>query len=455
MKLRSSTCILLGLLLLICLSTTTALADALREATQFSRAGEWSKAIAAFQTHLAEHPKDGRSQANLGVAFSRLDRHKEALLAYDKALELKYDNALFRYYRGLSFAKVNLMDEAVTEIQKALKKDPRMTLADYDLGLIYLKMGKYDEARSQVKKLYKRNYKLSKKLHDQVPTGYQIKSVDNGGTLTGKVRLEGKIPKARSFHLIHAPNIQYCSRISDGKGHRIVYDFSVSPESRGMQDTVIAILGVHKGKPFSQQMMNMKINRCAIDRYVIGIRNGENILLENTDPIKHEIATYEIFGAHRNQTSNKNLLPRTSQVRSTFIKPGAPEFILKCNLHPFLQTRGVIVDNPYYTVTDAEGKFEIKDVPPGTYDVMAWHPFIPVLKGTITIGAGREAKLDFTFDSKNVRRKLYQDDTEGYRFNTWYDSFEDFYGGPRVDDPVEVLQEFDNTKRYKGYLEPF
>ena len=153
--------------------------------------------------------------------------------------------------------------------------------------------------------------------------------------------------------------------------------------------------------------------------------------------------------------SNKAIIKQSSQIRSAFVHKDTEEFPIKCNLHPFLQTRGVIVDNPYYVVSDAEGHFEIGDIPPGTYDVMAWHPFIPILKGTVTVEAGKEARLDFTFDSRNVRRKLYQDDTEGYRFNTWYDSFEDFYGGPRVDDPVEVLQEFDNTKRYKGYLEPF
>ena len=51
------------------------------------------------------------------------------------------------------------------------------------------------------------------------------------------------------------------------------------------------------------------------------------------------------------------------------------------------------------------------------------------------------SEITFEFNSKDVRRKLYHDDLDGYRFQTWYDSFENFYGGKRVDDPVEVLQE--------------
>ena len=46
----------------------------------------------------------------------------------------------------------------------------------------------------------------------------------------------------------------------------------------------------------------------------------------------------------------------------------------------------------------------------------------------------------------NVQRKLYNDDWEGYRFQPVYDSNENFYGGPRVDDPVEILQVYKKLK---------
>ena len=85
----------------------------------------------------------------------------------------------------------------------------------------------------------------------------------------------------------------------------------------------------------------------------------------------------------------------------------------------------------------------------------AWHPFVPIQKGTVTIETGKKVQFDFTFKGDDARRKLYHDDTEGYRFNTWYDNKETFYGDPRNDDPVEVLQKFDNSERYIGDLKPF
>lgn len=32
------------------------------------------------------------------------------------------------------------------------------------------------------------------------------------------------------------------------------------------------------------------------------------------------------------------------------------------------------VNNPYYALTDAEGKFKIDQIPPGTYQLVVWHP---------------------------------------------------------------------------------
>ena len=41
---------------------------------------------------------------------------------------------------------------------------------------------------------------------------------------------------------------------------------------------------------------------------------------------------------------------------------------------------------------------------------------------------------------------IYNDDWEGYRFQPVYDSNENFYGGSRIDDPIEILQEYKKLK---------
>ena len=413
---------------------------------QLSRAKYWREAADEFRKAIEVDPDHKLAYANLGVTLSQLGDHKKALLAFDQAIALGYDHALIRYNRGLSFAKLTLIEEAIQELKLSLKMDPRNVKANYNLGLLYIKQNKSDDAQKQVNKLYKRNNDLAKKLFDSIPPKYKIMSVDNGGSIKGRVSMTGKVPSPRFFPLIASPNLEYCNRISDGKGHRILFDFTVS-ESRGLKDTVVKLIGIEKGKPFPNKIQKMVMERCHTPKYVIGARNGESLLLENTDPLRHEVVAYE-FTARRgvNQRSHRPVDANTSQVRDIFVKDDTENFLIKCNLHPFLQSRGMIVDNPYYAVTDEEGNFSIKDIPPGTYKVIAWHPFIPNQIGSITIEQGNQSTIYFEFNGANVQRKIYNDDWTGYHFAPFYDSKENFYGGPRIDDPIEVLQVYRKQK---------
>ena len=408
---------------------------------QLSQAKYWKEAADEFRKAVQVDPGHKLAHANLGVTLSRLGNHKEALLAFDEAITLGYDHPLLRYNRGLSFAKLNLIEEAVQELELSLKMNPRNVKADYNLGLLYIKQNKLDDAKKQVNLLYTRNNDLAKKLFDSIRPKYKVMSVDNGGSIKGRVSLTGKVPSPRFFPLIASPNLEYCNRISDGKGHRILFDFTVS-ESRGLKDTVVKLIGVPKGKPFLSKIQKMVMNRCHTPKYVIGARNGETLLLENTDPIRHEIVAYEFTDGGVNQRSHRPVDANTSQTRDIFVKSKTENFLIKCNLHPFLQSRGIIVENPYYAITDEEGNFSIKDVPPGTYKVVAWHPFISNQIRTITIEPENQSTLNFEFNGTNVQRTIYNDNRQGYRFAPVYDSKENFYGGSRIDDPIEILQEY-------------
>ena len=376
---------------------------------QLSQAKYWKEATEEFRKAIQVDPNHKLAHANLGVALSQLGKHKEALLAFDKAMRLGYDHALLHYNRGISFARLNLIEEAVKEIELSLKMNSRNVKADYNLGLLYLKQNRQSEAQKQVDLLYARNNDLAKKLFDAIPPKYKVMSVDNGGSLKGKVRLIGGTPQPRFFPLIFSPNIEYCTRLSDGKGHRILFDFTVS-DSKELKDTVIKLVDINKGKPFPTKIQTLIMNRCHMPKYVIGIHNGESLLLENLDPIRHEVATYEFSNRGADQKSNRPVDGNTSQFRDVFVKQQTKEFLLKCNLHPFLQTRGIMVDNPYYAITNEEGKYSIEDIPPGTYKVIAWHPFISNEIGTVIIKPGQTSKINFEFNNKNVRRKLYNND---------------------------------------------
>jgi polysaccharide lyase family 4-like protein len=81
-------------------------------------------------------------------------------------------------------------------------------------------------------------------------------------------------------------------------------------------------------------------------------------------------------------------------------KPGESIFRMQCDQHEFMQVWALPVTNPYYAVVGEDGKFEIKDIPPGKYKVVAWHPALnkqKPLEQEIEVKDGASASAKFEF----------------------------------------------------------
>jgi hypothetical protein len=74
---------------------------------------------------------------------------------------------------------------------------------------------------------------------------------------------------------------------------------------------------------------------------------------------------------------------------------------LRCNGgHVWMNAEMVVVPHPYYAVTDESGRFELTDVPPGTYQIVAWH------EGWIL--AGKEQAYD-VLTERTVQRPIFNE----------------------------------------------
>lgn len=58
----------------------------------------------------------------------------------------------------------------------------------------------------------------------------------------------------------------------------------------------------------------------------------------------------------------------------TFDKPGV--VTLLCNVHPEMCAYILVLETPYFTLTDREGSYRLEGVPPGRYVLKAWHPLL-------------------------------------------------------------------------------
>jgi plastocyanin len=113
---------------------------------------------------------------------------------------------------------------------------------------------------------------------------------------------------------------------------------------------------------------------------------GDTVKFTNHDGVAHNV--YSPDGDAYNLGSFK-----TDEERSrVFSAPGA--YTQLCSIHPEMLGYVLVTKNPFAAVVDAQGRFTLEGVPPGTYQLKAWNPHLPALTRSVTVAAGETATLD-------------------------------------------------------------
>jgi hypothetical protein len=138
------------------------------------------------------------------------------------------------------------------------------------------------------------------------------------------------------------------------------------------------------------------------------VRDDQTVTVVNMDPVMHDIQAYETshLGARvlfnvplpMNPGHPRNFKDRSDAAIYHKHMAGAPTkqlvnlskgrriFVMQCGFHAYMESWGVAVTNPYFAKTDEQGRFVLKDVPPGTYKLVVWHPYVrTVNEQTVTV----------------------------------------------------------------------
>jgi hypothetical protein len=142
----------------------------------------------------------------------------------------------------------------------------------------------------------------------------------------------------------------------------------------------------------SQAVLDQK--GCMYAPKVLGVMTNQPLLIKNSDPFLHNV--------HSMAKLNK---PPFNEAMSTAGSSKEVKFTkeevlvkIKCDVHGWMATYVGVSSHPFFAVTDANGNFEIKNVPPGEYTVEAVHPKLKSKTQTITIKAdGDTVTSDFEY----------------------------------------------------------
>lgn len=91
------------------------------------------------------------------------------------------------------------------------------------------------------------------------------------------------------------------------------------------------------------------------------------------------------------------------------IPPDRNIFVMQCGFHPYMFSWGVVVDNPYYAITNEDGRFEISDIPPGSYTLSVWHAGMKkYLNREVPIEPNGTISVIFEYESPVGRRSVHE-----------------------------------------------
>jgi superkiller protein 3 len=114
----------------------------------------WKDPIIFYERTLRYAPYSGRIFYNLANAYQGIGKHREAIVAYQKAMALSPDSATAPTYNrlGVSYALSGMPEEALSSFKKAVELQPYSVEAQTNLGNAYASMGKFEEAIASYKK---------------------------------------------------------------------------------------------------------------------------------------------------------------------------------------------------------------------------------------------------------------------------------------------------------------
>lgn len=213
---------------------------------------------------------------------------------------------------------------------------------------------------------------------------YEVTEVKNGGSIEGTVMFGGPtVPKDETLTI--SSDVKYCGKSLPAEKYLITPD-------RKIKNVVVYITNIKAGKQTPHQEVVVDNSKCAFVPHVSVGFVGSNFTTKNDDPMFHNVHVY----LNEKTLYNMGLPRQGSVVTKPLRKAGIVE--ITCDAHPWMHAYAYVFDHPYATVSNEKGEFDIKDIPPGVYNIEAWHEALGRAKvENVKVEAGKSSKIKLDF----------------------------------------------------------
>ena len=219
--------------------------------------------------------------------------------------------------------------------------------------------------------------------------------VIHAADITGIITLKGTPPAESDLGPTISQNSPDCAAMYPADKMPTTHFYVVGGKGE-LADVVVTlknVTGKSTGASAPPAIVDQK--GCVYVPGIFAVQTGQKIIVKNSDTCIHNVHDISAAG---NEEHNDPQMAGGADLTYTFDKP--EEFLkFQCDVHPWMKTWVTVVDSPYFSVSDKDGKFTIKNVPPGKYTVEASHRKLG--KQTVDIEVkDAAAAANFTFEVK-------------------------------------------------------
>jgi len=220
------------------------------------------------------------------------------------------------------------------------------------------------------------------------PAGQRVDTA-TAGTVKGVVTLDGTAPKNEAIKMNADP---VCVR--ENKTPQFQETYVVGSDGKSLGNVFVYVKDGLGNYVYDTPTTPAKIDQkeCRYHPHVFGMRVGQPLEIINSDPTLHNIHAMP----KANSEFNNGQPIQGMKMTHTFDKKEVM-VPFKCDVHGWMNAYVGVLPHPYFAVTKDDGKFELKDLPPGTYTIEAWHEKLGPMTQSVTLGAKETKQITFSF----------------------------------------------------------
>jgi hypothetical protein len=205
------------------------------------------------------------------------------------------------------------------------------------------------------------------------------------GAIEGNITYSGALPKMKPIDMSKEPA---CAKEHTSP---MLTQTAVGGPANALQYVVVYVSAGEPRSPVPSEPARFDQKGCTYVPHVLAMQAGQILQIYNDDPLSHNIHPRPHMNPEWNKSQQKGSMP----INTSWDKP---EFIeVKCDIHAWMHSYFAVLNTSHYSVSDDNGNFSLKGLPPGKYTITAWHEQYGSQSQQVVVDGTETRNINFVF----------------------------------------------------------